>query len=114
MATATLNNALEVKVQVSTYNQNDNSRFMPFKTYVLVPGEKTTVEAGPGTKLQLQVATYVWTVDSGSTSDIPKVRQIPYIHVMYAWYSQRHSLNASLLHRAEYVHMPPGKFGRAL
>jgi hypothetical protein len=114
MASATLNNALEVKVQVSTYNHNDNSRFMPFKTYVLAPGEKTTVVAGPGTKLQLQVATYVWTVDSGSTSDIPKVRQIPYILVMYAWYSQRRPLNASFVHKPEYVQIPPGKFGRAI
>jgi hypothetical protein len=63
------------EVEVNTYNEKDALRVVPSNTYTLQSGEKTRVKAtGSGSKLQLSIGKYVWTLESGAEALIPEVR----------------------------------------
>jgi hypothetical protein len=77
LAYALVLNPFKEMLEVATFDQGDAIHLVPRNKYVVWPGKKTRVEAGPGDKVQLAVGKHFWTVESGSETTIPQVRHFP-------------------------------------
>jgi hypothetical protein len=60
-------------IELKTYTWDDGVRIKSYEKYRVRPNQSVQVQAGPGIRLQVKCADYVWRVNADSISDIPQV-----------------------------------------
>ncbi len=63
----------EGDITVKTYDYDDKVRLKSYKEYTLKPKSSTEVKAGPGPRIQVKCAGYVWTIDVGDRQGLPTI-----------------------------------------